>query len=134
MFLLNTQNNFYIILSSYVEGNEKKKSSLNFMCLVCFQTSKIWIFGGKLFWWASLEIIFQKSLLFFDFLLVFNMVWKNQKCWNFWWYGFCSNKHSKMQKIFANIFFGVFEMQLSIYKLFEILNLLFLISHLAWHC
>ena len=30
MFLLHAQNNFYIILSSYVEGHVKKNSSLNF--------------------------------------------------------------------------------------------------------
>ena len=42
MFLLITQNNFYIILSSYVEGHVKK--ILNFMLLVGFQVSKIWMY------------------------------------------------------------------------------------------
>ena len=31
MFLLSTQNNFYIILSSYIEEHVQKNSSLNFM-------------------------------------------------------------------------------------------------------
>ena len=47
MFLLNAQNNFYIILSSYVEGHVQKNSSLNFMSAVGFQASEIWIFFGK---------------------------------------------------------------------------------------
>ena len=50
MFLLSVQNNFYIILSSYVERHAKQNSSLNFMSLVGFQASEIWIFFffGKL--------------------------------------------------------------------------------------
>ena len=41
MFLLSAQNNFYIILSSYVEGREQINSSQNFMSLVGFQASNI---------------------------------------------------------------------------------------------
>ena len=44
MFLLSVQNNFYIILSSYVEVHLKQNSSLNFMLLVGFQASEIWMF------------------------------------------------------------------------------------------
>ena len=44
MFLLCAQNNFYIKMSSYVEGHVQKNSSLNFMSLVGFQASKIWMF------------------------------------------------------------------------------------------
>ena len=44
MFLLSAQNNFYFILSSYVEGHVRKNLSLNFMSSVCFQASKIWMF------------------------------------------------------------------------------------------
>ena len=44
MFLLSAQNNFYIISSSYVAGYVKINSSLNFMSLVGFQASKIWMF------------------------------------------------------------------------------------------
>ena len=47
MFLLSVQTNFYILLSSYVKGHMKKKSSLRFMYLVCFQVSKIWTLFGK---------------------------------------------------------------------------------------
>ena len=41
IFLLSAQNNAYVILSSYVEGHVRKKSSLNFMSPVGFQASKI---------------------------------------------------------------------------------------------
>ena len=47
MFLLSAQNNFYIILSSYVEGHEQINSSQNFMSLVGFQASNIWMFFFK---------------------------------------------------------------------------------------
>ena len=44
MFLLSVQTNFHIILSSYIEGHLKQNSSLNFMSLVGFQASEIWMF------------------------------------------------------------------------------------------
>ena len=48
MLLLTTQTNFDIILSSHVEECLKKKNySLSFVSLVCFQTSKIWMFFEK---------------------------------------------------------------------------------------
>ena len=47
MFLLSVQNNFYTILRLFVEGYVKSKSSLNFMYLVGFQASKIWMLFGK---------------------------------------------------------------------------------------
>ena len=47
------QNNFYIVLNSYVEGHVKKNSILNFMSSVGFQASKIWMF----FWKIYCEII-----------------------------------------------------------------------------
>ena len=47
MFLLSAQNNFYVIMSWYVEGTCEKNSSLNFMSLVGFQASKICMFFGK---------------------------------------------------------------------------------------
>ena len=46
MFLTGSQNNFYIIVSSYVEGYVQKNSSLSFMSSVGFQASKIWMFFG----------------------------------------------------------------------------------------
>ena len=48
--LLGSQDNFYIILSSYVERHlkkKKKKSGLNFMSLIAFHVSKIWRLYGK---------------------------------------------------------------------------------------
>ena len=47
MFLLSAQNNFYVIMSSYVEGHVKKNPSLNFLSLVGFQASKICKFFRK---------------------------------------------------------------------------------------
>ena len=43
MFLLRVQNNFYIILISYVGGHVKQNSGLYFMSLVGFQASRIWM-------------------------------------------------------------------------------------------
>ena len=59
MFLLSAQNNFYIILSSCVEGHVQKNSSLNFMSPVGFQASEVWMFFYKIYCAASLEIIFR---------------------------------------------------------------------------
>ena len=36
------------------------------------------------------------------------MVWKNQESWELWLDGLWGNRHSKMQKNSANIFFGIF--------------------------
>ena len=44
MFLLGAENT---MSSSYVEGHVKKHSSPNFMSLVGFQASKIWMLFGK---------------------------------------------------------------------------------------
>ena len=43
--LINAQNNFYIITSC--RRACEKKVSLNFMSLVGFQASKVWMFFGK---------------------------------------------------------------------------------------
>ena len=48
MFLLSAQNNFYIVLSSYVQGHVKKYSGLNFMSSVDFHASKIWMSFWKI--------------------------------------------------------------------------------------
>ena len=48
MLILGAQDNFYIILSYYVEGTFTKKSSLKFMSFIAFQASKIRMFFGKL--------------------------------------------------------------------------------------
>ena len=61
MFLSSVQNNFYIILSSYVEGYTKNNSSLNFMSLVGFQASKVWKFFWKIYCETSLQIISRKK-------------------------------------------------------------------------
>ena len=55
MFILSVQNNFYVILSSYVEAHVIKKSSLNFISPFGFQASKIWMFFGKIF----VELVWQ---------------------------------------------------------------------------
>ena len=71
MFLLSAQNNFCIILSSFVEGYVKKNSSLNFMSLVGFQASKSGSFFGKCYVelvWKSFSgrnrFLFSNSLLY----------------------------------------------------------------------
>ena len=50
-----------ITLSSYVEGyvKLKKNSSLNFISLVSFQLSKIWIFFGKF----TVEIVWKSEII-----------------------------------------------------------------------
>ena len=47
MFLLSAQNNFYVILSSYVEGYVKKNSSLSFMSFLVSEPPKSGSFFGK---------------------------------------------------------------------------------------
>ena len=78
MFLLSAKNNFYITSSSYVEGHVKKHSSLNFMPVVGFQASKIWMFSK----FTMRQVLksfsgrnnFSQRPLLFSFLLVFHMV------------------------------------------------------------
>ena len=62
MLLLSAQNSFYIILSSYLEGHVQKNSSLNFMSLVGFQASKMWMFFWKFTCGGTLEI-FQTQIV-----------------------------------------------------------------------
>ena len=62
MSLLSAQNNFYFILSSYVEKNVKKNSSLNFMSLVWFPgLQTLDVFFQKIYCKASFEIIFMQK-------------------------------------------------------------------------
>ena len=61
MFLLSVQTNFYIILSSYIEGHVKQNSSLNFMSFVGFPASEIWTFFLKIYCRASFEIILRQK-------------------------------------------------------------------------
>ena len=61
MFLLSAQNNFYIMLSSYVEEHVQKNSGLNSMSLVGCQASEIWVFLWKTYCGTSLEIIFRQK-------------------------------------------------------------------------
>ena len=118
MFLLGAQNNFYIIEFICRRACEKK-SSLNFMSSVGFWASKIWMFFGKNF----VELVWKlfsgrnNSLepLFFDFLTVFHMVWKNQESCESCLVGFWVSRHSKMQRISANNFFCLFKLPLWIY-------------------
>ena len=61
MFLVSNQSNFYLIMSSYVEGHVEKSISLNFMSLVGFQTFKIYGFFWKTYCRARFEIIFRQK-------------------------------------------------------------------------
>ena len=129
MLLLSAWNDFYIILSSYVEGYVKKISRLNFMPLVGFQASKIWKFLLKVYSEASLQIIFRKNFFPrtpFDFRTVFHMVWKNQESCESWLVGFWVSWHSKMQKRFANSFsFAFLSCYYGFSNYFEILIFVF---------
>ena len=61
MFLLSARNNFYVIMSSYLEEHVKKISSLNFMSLLGFQASKSCMFFWKNYYRASFEIISRQK-------------------------------------------------------------------------
>ena len=66
MFLLSAQNNFYVILRSYLESyvkSEFRKLSLNFVFLVGLQAFKILKFICKIYFEASLQIIFRKKII-----------------------------------------------------------------------
>ena len=108
MFLLSVQINFYIILSSYIEGHVKQNSSLNFMSLVGFPASEIWMF---FFWKFTAEQVLKlfwdrKNSLkppVFDFPIGFHMACKNQESWDLWLVGFWVNRNSKMKKFWIII-------------------------------
>ena len=113
MFLLSAQDNFYIRLSTYVEGHVKKKSSLNFMSSVGFQASKMWTF----LWKFIVELVWKSFLgrnnslespVFSYFLTVFHMVWKNQESCESWLVGFWVSRYSKTGKISTIFFFFFF--------------------------
>ena len=98
-------NNFYVILSSYVEEYVKKNWGLNFMYLVGFQVSKFWKFFWKTYRGASLEIIFRfHETPFFIFLTVLHMVWKNQESCESWLVGFCLVGIQKCKKFLPTFF------------------------------
>ena len=108
MFLLSAQNNFSIMLYSYV--HVQKNSSLNFLSLVGFQASKIWMFFWKISCKASLEIIFRQK--YFPRAPCFFIFWQSsiwpgriQESCESWLVGFGVNICSKMQKTSANNFF-----------------------------
>ena len=84
----------------------QKNSSLDFMSLVGFQASKIWIFFGKL----TAKLVWESfsggnnSLepTIFDFLTVFHMVWKScESCL----VGFGVSDVQKSKKFRPTIFF-----------------------------
>ena len=50
---------------------------------------------------------FPKVSCFLDFVIVFPMIWKNQKNWEPWLVDLWVYRHSKMQKKFASHFFCV---------------------------
>ena len=83
MFLLSAQNNFCVILSSYVEGHVKNNSNLNFISLVGFQTSKTGCFFGKFTAEQVLKSFSGRNNSlkppFFGFLIVSYLVVKNQE-------------------------------------------------------
>ena len=74
------------------------------------------------FWNHFQAEIIPSSLLFFYFLAVFHMVWKNQESCESWLVGFWVIRHTKMPKISVNNFFFIFELLLWIYKLLWKLN------------
>ena len=135
MFLLSAQNNFYIILSSYVEGYVKKFKS-EFHVFGWFLGLKNLDVFRKPFCGASLEIIFKQKqfhrasfflflFFFLDFLMVFHMVWKNQRSWELWLDGFWGNRHLKIKKISAKIFFAFLSRHYGFTNCCEMLNFLF---------
>ena len=67
-----------------------------------------------------------------NFLIVFHMIWKNQESWQLWLPGFWVSRHSKRQKISANVFFFFFAFlgcQYGFTNYFDILIFFFLISY-----
>ena len=84
MFLLNPQNNFYIILSSYVEGHVIKKFMSELYVFDWFPGLQNLDVFWKIYCEALLRNHFQaeikpQSLLFLDFVIVFHIILKNQK-------------------------------------------------------
>ena len=58
-------------------------------------------------WLVTLEL--PRVSCFFDFLMVFCIVWKYLETLKLWFYGFQDNRHSKKQKNSDKFFLCVFE-------------------------
>ena len=138
MFLLSAQNNFYIILSSYVEGLVQKNSSLNFMSSVGFQVSKIWMFFWKLFvelFWKSFsgrnsspEPIYGAPCFWFSSSLPYGLEEPRElRDLIRWVLGGIQN----CKKFSALNFFLFLSHHYGFMNCFEILNFVFLISYLG---
>ena len=127
MFLLSS---YYFILSSHGEG-QVKKNQVWISCLrLVFRPPKSGCFFKKIFYGASLEIIFTQKQspgsLIFDFLTVSHMVWNNQESCESLLVGFWISRHSKMQTISVNnLFFACLSCHYGFTDYFEILIFLF---------
>ena len=92
LFLLYFQNSFWVILSWHVEEHVKQNSSLNFVSLVGFQASKVWVFFlGKFTAEQVLKSLSGRNnslkppVFGFCNRLPYGLyVWKNQESWEFW--------------------------------------------------
>ena len=106
-------------MSSYVEAHLKKNSSQKFMSLVGFLAFKIYIFFGKFTAEQVLESFLDRNNslkpLVFGFCdsPSFGLEESRELRALIGWV--LGNRHSKMQKISAQIFFCVFELSLWIY-------------------
>ena len=112
MFLLSAQNNFYVIMSSYVERHAKKKFKFKFHVFGWFPgLQTLHVFFGKFraeqVSKSFLGRIIPWNLLFFDFLIVFHLVMKSRKSRELWLDEFWGNRHLKMPKISAEFFLSL---------------------------
>ena len=76
-----------------------------------------WEFLEHLLWSKFLNHFQAETIpwnpMFFDFLTIFDMVWKNQESCESSLVRFWVNRHTKMQKVSANnFFFSIFELPL----------------------
>ena len=105
MFLLSAQKNFYIILSSPVQGYVKRNQVwISCLQMVSIQPCKVWMAFGKFIVELVLKSFSGRNNSLeppdFGFLIVVYMVSGriNQESWKFWLDEFWGNRHSKMQK------------------------------------
>ena len=135
MFLLSAQNNFCIIMSSYVERHIQKNFKYKFHVFGWFPSlQNLHVFLGKFTAEPVLKSFLGRDnslkLPFLDFVIVFHFFLKNQESWVLWWDGFCSNRHSKKQKSSAGVFFLTFlSCHYWFMNCFEILNFVFFNYH-----
>ena len=120
MQVISTKNFFFCVFEPSLWISSPPK-------LGCFLEHILWSYFEN---HLQAEIV-PGSPLFFDFLTVFHMIWKNQESWEIWLDGFWVGRRSKMQKLSAkNSFLHFWAAIMDLLITLKYQFLLFLIAYL----